>query len=51
MRVCAVYKKLQSTTKTLVWKPEDEEEFEDASGNVLSRKMYEDMVRQGIMSG
>ena len=27
----------------------DEEEFEDADGNVLSKKMYNDLVRQGLI--
>jgi len=44
-----VYKKLQSGLSDHAWKAEDEEEFEDAEGNVLSRKMYDDMVRQGII--
>ena len=51
VRVCActVYKKLKEGTQQVSWKAEEEEEFEDADGNVLSRKMYDDMVREGII--
>lgn len=45
----AVYKKLKEGTQHVSWKAEEEEEFEDADGNVLSRKMYDDMVREGII--
>ena len=31
------------------FKKEVEEEFEDDQGNVYSRKMYEDLKRQGIL--
>ena len=27
----------------------EDEEFEDANGNVLTKKMYNDLVRQGLL--
>jgi len=29
--------------------PEQEEEFEDSMGNVVNRKMFEDLRRQGVL--
>ena len=37
----------QNYVKT--FKPDYEEEFEDQEGNVLSRKVYIDMKRQGLI--
>jgi len=31
------------------WRPELDEEFEDADGNVYSRKTYDDLKRQGLI--
>ncbi len=31
------------------FKPEQDEEFEDAEGNVYNRKTYEDLRRQGLI--
>lgn len=31
------------------WQPEAEEEFEDTLGNVVNRKTYEDLKRQGLL--
>jgi splicing factor 3A subunit 3 len=31
------------------FKPEAEEEFEDTEGNVVTKKMYMDLKRQGII--
>ena len=43
-----VYAKIKDQLKTEDWSV-DEEEFEDADGNVLSKKMYNDLVRQGLI--
>lgn len=31
------------------WIPEAEEEFEDSLGNVVNKKTYEDLKRQGLL--
>lgn len=31
------------------WKPDTEEEYEDSSGNVVNKKTYEDLKRQGLL--
>lgn len=43
-----VYAKIKDQLKSEDWSL-DEEEFEDADGNVLSKKMYNDLVRQGLI--
>eukprot|EP00929_Paragymnodinium_shiwhaense_P018026 TRINITY_DN127969_c0_g1_i1.p1 TRINITY_DN127969_c0_g1~~TRINITY_DN127969_c0_g1_i1.p1 ORF type:complete len:182 (+),score=41.86 TRINITY_DN127969_c0_g1_i1:2-547(+) len=45
----SLHAKLKDTAKADTWKPEDEEEFEDTEGNVLSRKEYEELARQGML--
>jgi len=44
----ALHMKLKQDISKGSWKPESEEEFEDKEGNVIPRKIYEDMMRQGI---
>lgn len=49
-RVClAVYEKLKDQIDAENWNPENEEEFEDSEGNVLNRKTFEDLARQGLL--
>lgn len=31
------------------WKPEVEEEFEDSAGNVVNKKTFDDLARQGLL--
>ena len=31
------------------WKPDHEEEYEDSKGNVVNKKTYEDLKRQGLL--
>ena len=31
------------------WKPEGGQEFEDSLGNVLDRKTWEDLAKQGLL--
>jgi splicing factor 3A subunit 3 len=31
------------------WRPDLEEEYEDREGNVIPKKTYEDMLRQGLL--
>jgi splicing factor 3A subunit 3 len=35
--------------KKEVFKPEIEDEFEDEFGNVVNKRMYDDLVRQGVI--
>jgi len=44
-----LHKKILSQTYVNTFKPDYEEEFEDQEGNVLSRKVYIDMKRQGLI--
>ncbi|KAJ0398867.1 hypothetical protein P43SY_010158 [Pythium insidiosum] len=45
----ALYEKLKDQIDQENWNAEKEEEFEDSEGNVLSRKTYEDLARQGLL--
>jgi len=45
----ALWQKLKATKEAERWKPEMEEEFEDSLGNVVSRKTFEDLKRQGLL--
>lgn len=45
-----LHQKLIENSKRGVFKPEAEEEFEDADGNVMSRKMFLDLKRQGLIN-
>uniref|UniRef100_K3X6A8 C2H2-type domain-containing protein n=1 Tax=Globisporangium ultimum (strain ATCC 200006 / CBS 805.95 / DAOM BR144) TaxID=431595 RepID=K3X6A8_GLOUD len=44
-----LYEKLKDQIDAENWNPENEEEFEDSEGNVLNRKTYEDLARQGLL--
>jgi splicing factor 3A subunit 3 len=44
-----VWEKLKEDQQTTQWKPEDEEEYEDAEGNVYSKKTYELLRKQGLL--
>ncbi|KAL0607245.1 Splicing factor 3A subunit 3 [Plecturocebus cupreus] len=39
--------KLQKASER--WRPDTEEEYEDLSGNVVNKKTYEDLKRQGLL--
>jgi splicing factor 3A subunit 3 len=45
-----LHQTLLENNKKISFKPEAEEEFEDAEGNVMSRKMYFDLKRQGLIN-
>ncbi|XP_014237328.1 splicing factor 3A subunit 3 [Trichogramma pretiosum] len=45
----ALWEKLKLQKQTERWQPEQEEEFEDSLGNVVNRKTYEDLKRQGLL--
>jgi splicing factor 3A subunit 3 len=44
-----VYATIKGTVEKKVWKPEAEEQFEDSLGNVLDKKTYEALLRQGLL--
>tara|TARA_R110002050_G_scaffold137694_1_gene261357 strand:+ start:1405 stop:1551 length:147 start_codon:yes stop_codon:yes gene_type:complete len=44
-----VQKKLEEDKKKAEWNPDDQMEFEDNEGNVVSKKTYEMMKRQGLL--
>lgn len=45
----ALWEKLKTQKADEAWKPEQEEEFEDSQGNVVNKKIYEDLKRQGLL--
>lgn len=45
----ALWQKIKSGKEVERWRPDVEEEFEDSSGNVISKKIYEDLRRQGLL--
>lgn len=45
----SVYATIKGTVEKKVWKPEAEEQFEDSLGNVLDKKTYEALLRQGLL--
>lgn len=45
----ALWEKLKQQKQDEAWKPEQEEEFEDSQGNVVNKKIYEDLKRQGLL--
>jgi splicing factor 3A subunit 3 len=44
-----VWSKLKSQKSSERWQPDTEEEYEDSSGNVVNKKTYEDLKRQGLL--
>ena len=45
----ALWDKLKQQKQDEAWKPEHEEEFEDSQGNVVNKKIFEDLKRQGLL--
>nr|CAD7197840.1 unnamed protein product [Timema douglasi] len=45
----ALWEKLKSQKQCERWQPEQEEEYEDSLGNVVNRKTFEDLKRQGLL--
>lgn len=45
----ALWQKIKSSKDIERWKPDTEEEFEDSTGNVVTKKTYEDLKRQGLL--
>ena len=44
-----LWEKIKNVKSSERWQPETEEEFEDSQGNVVNRKTYEDLKRQGLL--
>jgi splicing factor 3A subunit 3 len=44
-----LWEKIKTQKHTERWVPEQEEEFEDSLGNVVTKKTYEDLKRQGLL--
>ena len=47
--LCVVWEKLKDAKNVERWAAEVEEEFEDTWGNVVTKKTYEDLRRQGLL--
>ena len=45
----AVYARIKVQLENEHWRPEAGEEFEDSLGNVLDRRTYDDLARQGLL--
>ncbi|XKL61992.1 hypothetical protein PGB90_001825 [Kerria lacca] len=45
----SLWEKIKQQKQEERWQPEQEEEFEDSLGNVVNRKTYEDLKRQGLL--
>lgn len=44
-----LYNKIRSTVEVDEFSRDQEEEFEDTEGNILNRRTYEDLARQGLL--
>ncbi|XP_032083894.1 splicing factor 3A subunit 3 [Thamnophis elegans] len=45
----SLWAKLKQQKASERWQPDTEEEYEDSSGNVVNKKTYEDLKRQGLL--
>ncbi|XP_022100701.1 splicing factor 3A subunit 3-like isoform X1 [Acanthaster planci] len=45
----SLWEKLKEAKSSERWRPDTEEEFEDSSGNVVNKKVFEDLKRQGLL--
>ncbi|XP_074653944.1 splicing factor 3A subunit 3-like [Tubulanus polymorphus] len=45
----ALWQKIKSAKEDERWRPDTEEEFEDSAGNVVTKKTYDDLKRQGLL--
>jgi len=45
----ALWEKLKVQKFDEAWKPDHEEEYEDSKGNVVNKKTYDDLKRQGLL--
>lgn len=47
--VLVLYSKIKETVQTEQFTGAVDEEFEDTEGNILNRRTYEDLARQGLL--
>jgi splicing factor 3A subunit 3 len=45
----ALHRKILAENTALQFNPEEEEEYEDSDGNKLNKKLYQDLLRQGLL--
>lgn len=45
----ALWQKIKTHKEEERWKPDAEEEFEDSTGNVVTKKTFDDLKRQGLL--
>ena len=45
----ALWEKIKVQKFEDAWKPDHEEEYEDSKGNVVNKKTYDDLKRQGLL--
>lgn len=45
----ALWQRIKGTKEGERWRPDAEEEYEDSSGNVVNKKIFEDLKRQGLL--
>lgn len=44
-----LWARLRAQVADKTWNADKDEEFEDSEGNVMNRKTYEDLARQGLL--
>ncbi|EKX30772.1 hypothetical protein GUITHDRAFT_123012, partial [Guillardia theta CCMP2712] len=44
-----LFERLKKDARLKEFDAQNQEEFEDAAGNVLSKKTYQDLLRQGLL--
>lgn len=44
-----LYSKIQASIHSVQFTTDADEEFEDTEGNILNRRTYEDLARQGLL--
>jgi splicing factor 3A subunit 3 len=44
-----LWRKMCTEKDSLKWDPDMDEQFEDSKGNVLTRRTFEDLQRQGLL--
>lgn len=45
----SLWEKIKMDRETERWNAENEEEFEDSAGNVINRRIYDDLRKQGLL--
>jgi splicing factor 3A subunit 3 len=45
----ALHRKILAENTALQFNPEEEEEYEHTDGNKLNKKLYQDLLRQGLL--